>query len=613
MDEKQEKRNLLKEIKTMDKKALGALADELREKIIKTVAKNGGHLASNLGMVEATIALHKVFDSPNDKIIFDVGHQCYAHKLITGREDSFDTLRQSGGISGFTNRKESEHDILNEGHSGTALSGALGIAEANKIKGNNNYTIAVVGDGSLTNGMVYEALNNCAEKKLKLILLINDNEMSISKNVGGLDRYFSKIRVSNKYFRLKRGVDKGLSFIPLIGKLLARGARAIKDFFKRVFVRENFFEDLGLIYIGPVDGNNIEKLSIVLNEAKKRETCTVIHMQTKKGKGYELAEKEPDKYHGVGSFDAERGVESVGGECFSSHMGNTLSKLAEKDDKICAITAAMAHGTGLDIFEGEHPERFFDVGIAEEHAITFASGLSVNGMKSVVALYSTFAQRVYDQLMHDVAIQGLPLTLLLDRCGLVANDGITHQGIFDYPVFTTIPNTKIYAPETYSELDNMLSRSINDTCLSIVRYPRGSEKTYTPPVKMEYNEEKMWYVSDNIDTAQGVIITYGRMGALASDVVEKLKDKNIAIIRLLKIFPIDYSELRALTANAKWIYVLEESFKTGGLGEKLSANLDSTRVRVHAIEDFVEHGSLESIMKACKFTTEDIIEEINKI
>ncbi len=602
-------RDYLSEIKTMSKKELNQLAGEIREKIITAVSQNGGHLASNLGMVEATIALHTVFNSPYDKLIFDVGHQSYAHKILTGREHELKALRTFGGISGFPRREESEHDILSEGHSGTSISSALGIAEANKLLGKDDYTVAIIGDGSLTNGMVYEALNNSAKKDLRLIVLVNDNEMSISKNVGGLSKYLSKIRVSRGYFRFKWRA-KRLGILPLLGKPFVKISAFFKNAIRRLFLKSTMFEDLGLDYIGPVDGNNISMLITVLNEAKRRNGPVVVHIRTKKGLGYSPAEAEPSKYHGVGSFDPSLGAEFGSGQGFSDFVGKELASLANKDDKICAVTAAMADGTGLCHFEGAHPDRFFDVGIAEEHAITFGAGLSVNGMKPVVALYSTFAQRVYDQAFHDVSIQKLPLTLLLDRCGLVAGDGITHQGIFDYPLFSSVPNVNIYSPENYRELSIALEKSINDKQFNIIRYPKGNEVVYTPHIDMVYDEEKMLYYSKNIDKATRVIITYGRITKLAQDVLGEL-GCDVALIKLVKVFPLDMEYLNALLNGKALVYILEEGYISGGVGQKLASGLENSgKIKIHAINKAVEHGSLEDLFKFCGFTTEQIVSEL---
>lgn len=600
------------DIKSLSYSELDNLASEIRELIIDTVSKNGGHLASNLGMIEPTLALHRVFDSPNDKIIFDVSHQCYTHKLLTGRYDSFTTLRQFGGMSGFTNRTESEHDILNEGHSGASISAALGIATANKLKGNDDHVIAVVGDGSLTNGMIYEALNNCADKKLNLIVLINDNEMSISKNVGGLHKYLTKIRTSNGYFTFKRKFEYYLSAIPVIGNSIAKVLKLAKDALKRMFVRDTIFEDLGLVYVGPVDGHNIEKMSRVLTEAKNKHQCCVVHMITKKGNGYTPAENEPHRYHGVGHFDASYGIDpDETAVSFSSVMGDTLCEIAEKDEKVCAITAAMCDGTGLYEFSKRFPKRFFDVGIAEEHAITFASGLSACKMKPVVALYSTFAQRVYDQLMHDVAVQRLPMTVVLDRCGLVPGDGITHQGIFDYSVFSTLPCANIYSPATYSELKETVKRAIEDnTGINIVRYPKGTESADLP--KMLSTENKFIAYTENVRTADVVIITYGRLTGNAVNTRNLLSGEiEVAVIKLLKIFPLDIDVISDLVSKAKLIYILDEGYVKGGVGEKISSSLHTdAKIHINAVEGFVEHGTVPDLMQYCGFTAEQIAEDI---
>ena len=596
------------DIKHLTREEYQTLAAEIRKVIIDTVCVNGGHLASNLGMVEATIALHKHFDSPNDKIIFDVSHQCYTHKLLTGRYYDFSTLRQSEGISGFTNREENEHDILTEGHSGSSVSAALGIATAEKMKGSNAYTIAVLGDGSLTNGMIYEAFNNCAGKDLNLIILLNDNDMSISRNIGGLHEYLSAIRTSKRYYRLKRRTETILSAIPLIGRPILTASKKLKDATKRFFVKNNIFEDLGLIYLGPVDGHNPEKLDIVLAEAKTKHTCCIVHMVTKKGLGYPPSESEPDKYHGVSAFDQTIGVTPSTEETFSTQVGHILCETAKKDDNMCAITAAMCDGTGLAAFSKTYPERFFDVGIAEEHAITFASGLAAGGMKPVVLLYSTFAQRVYDQLSHDVAIQKLPLVLAIDRAGLVPNDGITHQGIFDYNMFSTIPNTEIFSPETYTELQKAFSYGFESQKITIIRYPKGSYREYPPAYPMITFENSLSY-SENIENAETVIVTFGRLTKTAHDAI-RLSGKNIGLMKLIRLYPLDHKKIAHLLRNAKTIYFLEEGYRTGGVSEKIAAHLQDKNIRIHAIEDFVDHGSLTDLNTLCGFTAEKIAENL---
>lgn len=606
-------RDYLNDIKSANIKELSEIASEIRDKIIDTVSKNGGHLASNLGMVEATVALHYVFSSPDDKLIFDVGHQAYAHKIITEKERTvpFDTLRTYGGASGFTSTQESVHDTFFAGHSGTSISGALGIAEANKLNGDNSYTIAIIGDGSFTNGMAYEALNNASKRGLRLIILVNDNEMSISPNVGGLAKYLSKIRVSRGYFRFKRGA-KRLGFFPLLGKPFVKLFAWGKNKISRALMGSTIFENLGLDYIGPVDGNNIKALINVLEEAKKRSCPCVVHMKTKKGLGYLPSEREPSKYHGIGAFDIENGeAYDAPKQTFSKQAGEILVSLAEKDEKICAITAAMADGTGLSCFEKRFSERFFDVGIAEEHAVTFAGGLAKRGMKPVLALYSTFAQRSYDQALHDISLQNLSLTLLLDRCGIVEGDGVTHQGIFDYGLFSCVPNVKIYSPDMYDELKNVVSLSVNDSCLSVVRYPKGNEKSTEWVREMVYDSEHMLYYSRGIENASRVIVTYGRMADAANEALKALPN-DVAVIKLLKIFPLDNEYLASFLSGKEMVYTLEEIYKNGCVGEKIASCLSGTdtRVKIKAIEDFVPHGSLDELYSALKLTPNDIVNDI---
>ncbi len=597
------------DLKSLPTDRLPELSEEIREVIIDTVSKNGGHLASNLGMVEPTVVLHRVFDSPKDKIIFDVGHQCYAHKLLTGRYDKFSTLRKFGGLSGFTNPKESEHDIFYEGHSGTSVSAALGIATANKLRGDDGYTVAIVGDGSLTNGMIYEALNNCSDSKLNLIIIINDNEMSISSNVGGLHNYLSRLRISKGYFTFKRGFERWLLGIPVIGEPSAKFFKLIKDAIKHVFVKDTMFEDLGIVYLGPVDGNDMRKLSIVLEEAKLKHQCCVVHMRTLKGMGYRNAESRPDRYHSVGSFDVDGGIISGGGKTMSEHFGEVLSAAAREDKRICAITAAMCDGTGLRAFSEEFPERFFDVGIAEEHAVTFASGLAAGGFTPVVAMYSTFSQRVCDQLIHDVALQGLPLVLALDRCGFVAGDGITHQGIFDYSLFSSIPGAVIYSCADADDITNVLRRAVLHDGLTIMRYPKGKANggTYAELIKaasLSYTE--------NITSCEAVIVTHGRMTSTALEARSILGEEKVGVIKLLRVFPLDFGELSSLIGTDKPVYVLDEGGSSGGIGEKLSAGL-GIKAHGRAVEGFAPHGGLEDLYSLCGFDAESVVDEIKAL
>ena len=599
------------DIRGFSAEQLQTLASEIREQILDTVSANGGHLASNLGITEMTIALHRHFHSPEDKIIFDVSHQCYAHKLLTGRYEKFHTLRKYEGVSGFTNREESEHDVFTEGHSGASISAALGIAQANKMKGNDDYTVAVVGDGSLTNGMIYEALNNCAEKDLNLIIILNDNDMSISRNIGGLHEYLSKIRTSKRYYKLKKETERILKKIPLVGEPLLIGSKKLKDSTKRFFVNNNIFEDLGLIYLGPVDGHNFEKMDIVLEEAKSKHTCCIVHMVTKKGKGYAFSEHMPDRYHSTGAFDPAVGVCAPATDDNSAKVGKILCAHAQKDSRICAVTAAMRDGTGLTEFSASYPERFFDVGIAEEHAVTFAGGLAANGMKPVVCLYSTFAQRVYDQISHDIAIQKLPLVLAIDRAGLVPGDGITHQGIFDYSIFSSVPNTEIYMPETDAELEEAFSDGLASEKISIIRYPKGKYETYEMPFGMISHKGLLAY-SENIKKTKTVVITAGRLTRNAAESIA-LTGKNIALIKLCRVFPLPIKEILSLTENAKNIYILEENYVHGGFAEKIASALRNKNVTVHAIPDFVGHGDLSDLFRICGFTKEQLAIAFQKL
>lgn len=595
------------DIKPLKDDELNSLAAEIRSTILNTVAQNGGHLASNLGIVEATLALHKVFDSPNDRIIFDVSHQSYAHKLLTGRYAEFSKLRKWGGISGFSNPEESIHDPCFEGHCGTSISQALAFAVSDSLAGNQNYTVAVVGDGAFTNGMIYEAINNCAEKNLRLIILLNDNEMSISKNIGGLDKSFRRMRSSAGYFRFKHGTLRVLRKIPLLGRATIWMGRKVKNLIKNVILNKNVFENLGLEYLGPVDGNNIKRMCSVLAEAKRRETCCVVHIYTKKGLGYAPAEAEPAKYHSVSPFDIEKGIADGSSQTFSSQFGQYVCSLAEKDERICAITAAMGAGCGLLEFERKYPQRFFDVGIAEEHAVTFGAGLAAAGKLPVCAIYSTFAQRAYDQLFHDVSLANLHFVLALDRSGFVEGDGVTHQGIFDYSLFSSIPNTTIYSPATFKELNTCLQNAVGGQGLQIVRYPRGGEIAH---YEWQYTDSGNIAYTEGVQSKRTVIVTYGRIAANALPCVSE----KIGIVRLVKAFPFDFEELYNLTRSAKNIYLLEEGIYEGGMAQKLSAYFiaQGKNVCARAVHTFPKHGDLNDMFFEHGLTAEQIAEDIKK-
>lgn len=603
------------DLKNLKYSELCELSEDLRKEIATVVSKNGGHLASNLGFVEMTIALHRVFDFSKDSLILDVGHQCYAHKILTGRKDVFSTLRKKDGISGFTNRFESEYDALTAGHSGPSVSAGLGIAMANKLKGNENYVVSVVGDGSFTNGMVYEALNNCCDKDLKFIVILNDNEMSISSNVGNLSRHFSRLRTSKKYFRLKRRIKGGFLRIPLIGKGLVKVSGSIKEFFKRILIRnDGFFSALDMKYLGPVDGHDIKKLEDVLEEAKSYNECCLILVKTKKGKGYSKAEDRPECYHSVGAFDLTDGVNTENNKTnFSEQFGKIMVEAAAKDDKIVALTAAMCEGTGLLEFSKKYPDRFFDVGIAEEHEISFACGLSAGGMKPVCAVYSTFSQRVYDQAFHDVSVQKLPCVFALDRAGFVPDDGVTHQGLFDVSLFSSVPDATIYSPETYEELKLCFDRAMESKSLCVVRYPKG-EMT-------EYDRSGFTYTSDGSIAYIGnknsdiVIVTYGRVTKEAYEAYLELSQHyKTAIVKLVKIYPCDYSFVEEFLCGSKLCYILEEGIKSGGIGEKLSSYLcgkSNCKTIVRAVKNTSAfHATVPELIDYFGMSSEKIVNEI---
>lgn len=604
------------DLRDMSAAELDALASEIRSKILSCVSETGGHLASNLGMVEATIALHRAFDSPRDAIVFDVGHQAYAHKLLTGRYKKFDTIRQFGGISGFTNREESNHDVLTAGHSGSALPTALGIARAAAMERSDRYAVAVVGDGSFTNGMVYETLNCCADEGLQLIILLNDNEMSISRNVGGISRYFSRMRTSRRYFAFKRRLQTVLRKLPYIGEALIMGAYHIKEFFKRLIMKTNMFENMGLYYLGPVDGNDEQKIELLLREAKTKDRCTLIHMITLKGKGYAPAEEHPAQYHFAGCFDLDKGVCAPSCRTFSSVFGSHMCALALDNPKLAAVTAAMDKGTGLTDFKHIFPDRFFDMGIAEEAAATFTAGLAIGGSIPVYAVYSTFLQRAFDQICEDIAMQGIHAVIAIDRAGIVPGDGITHQGVYDVSLLSSVPGVTLYAPETYEELKTCLERCVNGEGLCALRYPKGEaadyDRTQFLPVSTDITATE---VSQRADA---VILTYGRLTRHAVLAAEKLGDKyKVRIIKLLRVLPLELDQIALLCKDASLVYVLEEGVRSGGVGEATAAYFarqqEMPTVHIRCVEGFLPHGDLENLFRLCGFMPDQIADEIKKL
>ncbi len=608
-----EKINSPSDLKALQDKELSALAGEIREKMVSSAAESGGHLASNLGMVEATIALHRVFDSPSDSIVFDVGHQCYAHKLLTGRYGEFDTIRKFGGISGFTNRNESEHDVLTAGHSGSALPFALGIARANALEGNGRWVVAVIGDGSFTNGMVYETLNSCTEQGLRLIVVLNDNEMSISKNVGGMPNYFTRLRNSKRYFNFKKRLQAVFGAVPVIGHGIVMGCYRIKEFVKRLLLHTNMFESMGLCYMGPVDGNDEKKLELLFREAKTKNKCTLIHMMTTKGKGYEPAEKHPEAFHFAGGFDPETGAFPSEKTSFSSVFGSHLCAVAVSNGRISAITAAMDKGTGLSGFKQLFPKRFFDVGIAEECAATFAGGLAVGGRIPVLALYSTFMQRAYDQILEDLALQGVHAVLAIDRAGFVGGDGVTHQGIYDVSLLSSVPGITLYSPETYDELTDCFDKCLVGQGLCALRYPKGRERSYDRSGFKEVSDGIYAMGEGKCDAA---IVTYGRItsNAVAAANILSLKyNKHIKVVKALKLLPFDGDAL-CKASDAPAVLVLEEGTRHGGIGEMyVSAAADrglSAKIKILAVDSFLTHAGTEELEKLCHMDLESVAEAV---
>jgi len=603
------------DVKKLKKEELPQLADEIRQVLINTVSKNGGHLASNLGVVELSIALHRVFCSPYDKIVWDVGHQCYVHKLLTGRFDRFDTIRTEGGLSGFCRPDESEHDTFYSGHSSTSISAAYGIAAANKLKGNKNYTIAVIGDGSFTGGLVYEALNNAGRSKTRLIVILNDNDMSISRNVGALARYFAAIKARPGYFRLKAKTEQLINKIPFVGKKLSITLFRIKTYIKNMIYKSTIFEDFGFRYMGPINGHNINQLIDALEGAKAANHPVVLHINTVKGKGYDHAEKSPEVFHGISQFDINTGEPLSAGTNFSAEFGRFLIDVAEKDRRICAITAAMSVGTGLDGFAARFPDRFFDVGIAEAHAVTFASGLAKAGMVPVFAVYSSFLQRAYDQLIHDGALQRQKMIIAVDRAGFVGEDGETHQGIFDVAFLNSIPNVTVYSPSTYAEMRRcFINAFYHQDGLAAVRYARGTECILPDDFEPTFSDYEVYGDKE----AYTVIVTYGRLFGFAAAAVRRLKEQGIPVmtLKLTKIKPIDKDAVTILLGK-KEIFFFEEGVKSGSVGERLALILKEQgyegEYTLTAVNDsFVPHAPVKSLLKRYKLDTDGMCEIITQ-
>ncbi len=595
-----------RDVKRLTNGELTILGSEIRRFLIEALSQTGGHLASNLGVVELTLALHYCFDTPKDKIIWDVGHQSYVHKILTGRQDGFKTLRQSDGMSGFPKLDESKHDGFGTGHSSTSISAAMGMATARDLKGEDNAVIAVIGDGSMTGGMAFEALNHAGRGNTNLIVILNDNEMSISENVGGLSKYLMKIRTDKNYLEAKQDIEKILSKVPVVGQTMVKAVRRTKDGIKTLLLPGELFEELGFTYIGPIDGHNMEDLIQVLGKAKKMKGPILIHLKTTKGKGYCFAEQHPEKYHGVSPFIPATGtsVSEKAPSNYSSAFGQSLMKIAKKDKKIVAITAAMPEGTGLCDFAQVFPKRFVDVGIAEQHAVTFAAGLAIEGYKPVVAVYSTFLQRAYDQIIHDVCIQNLPVIFAIDRGGIVGEDGATHQGIFDLSFLSHIPNISIMAPKNYAELKYMLEFATKHPGPVAIRYPRGSEGK---EVALVDSEPIVYGKSELLKTGKEVaIIAVGKMVEVALQAANRLKEKGMTpyVINTRFIKPIDLEGLVSIAYNITDIVTLEDNMICGGFGENLATLLRKNKalnhIAIHNLgypDEFIEHGSVDNIYK----------------
>ena len=611
-----EKINALNDIKNISKEEYPVLAEEIRTFLIDVISKQGGHLASNLGVVELTMALHLALNLSEDKIIFDVGHQSYTHKILTGRKDEFDTLRSHGGMSGFPKRRESECDCFDTGHSSTSISAGLGIVAANEITGKPGTVVAVIGDGALTGGMAFEGLNNAAGLHRNFIIILNDNNMSISENVGGMSSYLSSMRAGEVYNDIKNGVVKSLNKIPVIGDKLVDKIRRTKSSIKQLVIPGMLFEDMGITYLGPVDGHNIGHMVKILKEAKKLDHPVLIHVMTKKGKGYLPAEKHPAAFHGVNPFHIETGQSLVKKEkpTYTDIFSKYIVQMAWQDEKIVAITAAMPDGTGLKKFMTKFPKRFFDVGIAEEHAVTFAAGLAAAGMKPYFAVYSSFLQRGYDQILHDVCIQDLPVVFAVDRAGLVGNDGETHQGIFDLSYLSNIPNMNIMAPKNKYELADMLLFSKDFGHPLAIRYPRGTafEGLKKFRAVIEHGKSEMIYREKDI-----ALVAVGTMVEVANEVRDELKTRgyHVTLVNARFVKPLDEKMLLDLTGYHNLIVTMEENVLNGGFGERVlrflmeqKGNFDVMNIAVPNI--YVEHGNVELLKKELRLDRDSVVERI---
>ncbi|MBO5113225.1 MAG: 1-deoxy-D-xylulose-5-phosphate synthase [Lachnospiraceae bacterium] len=603
--------NKVNDIKKITPEDYPALAEEIRQFLIEKISKTGGHLGSNLGAVELTMALHIAFNLPDDKIIWDVGHQSYTHKLLTGRREGFENLRKYGGMSGFPKRKESDCDCFDTGHSSTSISAGLGLVKARDIQGQKHSVISVIGDGSLTGGMAYEALNNAAKLETNFIIVINDNNMSISENVGGISKYLNNIRTADTYLDIKEGVYNTLKEMPK-GNKVVEGIRKAKSSFKQLVVPGMFFEDMGITYLGPVDGHNISAMLRMFQEAKRVRNAVIVHVITQKGKGFEPAERHPARFHGAEPFDIETGIPTKPRTTanYTDIFSTVMCKLGARDEKVVAITAAMPDGTGLKRFRNMYPDRFFDVGIAEEHAVTFAAGLAAGGLKPVVAIYSSFLQRAYDQIIHDVCIQNLPVVFAIDRAGLVGSDGETHQGIFDLSYLSSIPGMHVMAPKNKWELSDMLKFALSLNAPVALRYPRGEAyaglQEYRMPI--ELGKAEAIYLENEI-----CLMAVGSMVKTAVKVRKRLHEEGFScsVINARFVKPIDENAVEYAAKHHRFLVTMEENVASGGFGEKVREYFDGLTtdcklINIAIPDEYVEHGNVDLLKKEIGIDEESI-------
>ncbi len=605
------------DIKKISPRDYDALAAEIREFLVNKISVTGGHLGSNLGAVELTMALHLALNLPQDKIIWDVGHQSYTHKLLTGRREGFEMLRKYGGMSGFPKRKESSCDCFDTGHSSTSISAGLGLVKARDLSGKDHTVVSVIGDGALTGGMAYEALNNAARLETNFIIILNDNNMSISENVGGVSKYLNNIRTSHAYLDVKDGIYDAIRNTKY-GSPVVAGIRRAKNSLKQLVIPGMFFEDMGITYLGPVDGHDTQALVRVISEAKRRKNAVLIHVLTRKGKGYAPAEKHPARFHGAEPFDIVTGVplKKKMKANYTDIFSTVMMKLGQRDERVAAITAAMPDGTGLKRFSHAYPDRFFDVGIAEQHAVTFAAGLAAGGLKPVVAVYSSFLQRAYDQVLHDVCIQNLPVIFAVDRAGLVGSDGETHQGIFDLSYLSSIPNMHIMAPKNKWELSDMMKFAVSFGAPIAIRYPRGEAYDglagFRAPV--EYGKAEMIYEEKDI-----ALLAVGSMVKTAEAVRDRLKEEGLCVTLVNARFvkPIDEEMVRRLAEKHSLFVTMEENVASGGFGEKVRSFLEEARLSGHVLsiavpDEYVEHGNVDVLKKEIGIDEETVTERIWK-